>query len=345
MDLGKQTKEKTFITAGLDIGSYSVKYAEVSWDEKGASLLSAQIHRTGASSSDQLKAVLKNLLGASSSPAKRVRISVSGPAVLIRNVTLPRMTPQELKSAIRFEAERHIPFHVDDCVLDYQVLGQTANKVSMKLLLVAAKKELINQRIKLLSEIGLQPDIIDADILSFANAYAYLNDSPDIKTYGLLNIGHEVSSFAIIRNGELFFVREMLSGGRQVTKALTELRNVSEEAADELKKKNDPEHASERILATQKGFGSLADEIKRSIDYFENEAGEELSVIFAAGGGSKSEKSAEFLSEELGKKVVLWNGTNKLLLGEGADPTFTRDHLPELHVSYGLAIRKKSKNQ
>ena len=331
-------KPKSVACVGLDIGSHAIKCVEVIQDDKKRGLQSAQITHLSAGP-DNLLAALRTVRQSLVSPAKHVRVSVSGPSVLIRNITLPRMTLQELKSAIRFEAERHIPFPVNECILDFQIMGQTANKPQMKVLLVAAKKDFINQQIKILTECDLEPEIIDADIFCFANAYEKLSEGNSVKTYGLLNIGHSLSSFAIIHEGEVFFVREMPYGGLGVTKALSELKNISEDAADQLKKKRDPDNSSELILAAQKGFESLVGELKRSIDYFENEAGEELKDIYLAGGGAKSQGAVELFSEELGKKVTLWNDVNRLEIAGDVDSKFLEQHFIELNVAYGLALR------
>ncbi len=332
-------KSKSAVAIGLDIGSYSVKCVGIRHDDGEAALQSAQLWRLPSGSTEGLVETLRKALPSIGASPKHFRISVSGPSVFVRNITLPRMTPAELKSAIRFEAERHIPFSLDDSVLDFQTIGYANNKLSMRVLLVAAKREYINQRIKVLADMGLEPEIIDTDIFCFANAFRNLNPDNEMKTYGLLSVGHGSSSFAIIHDGELFFVREMLFGGQGVAKALAAAKNISEEAADEWKRKTDPEHRPDLVSAAQKGFEPLVDELKRSLDYFENETGEDLKVIVAAGGGAKCQGACEVLSEELGKKVSLWSGARRLERAGEIDEKFFEEHLPDFHVAYGLALR------
>ena len=249
------------------------------------------------------------------------------------------MTPQELKGAVRFEAERHIPFHIDDCILDFQILDQAPGKPTMKVLLVAAKKDFINQQVKTLGEAGIEPAIIDADIFCYLNAFERLRESGDVKSYGLLNIGHNLSSFAIVHADELFFAREVLFGGLGVTKALMEMKGLTEKDADELKSRRDEAHLADLAAATQKGFEPLSAELKRSIVYYENETGEELGVIFIAGGGAKSHKAVEALSEELGRKVALWSPVAQVAAVPAVDPKFMERHFLEFNVAYGLALR------
>ncbi len=338
-------KPKVVTRVGLDIGSYSVKCVEIIQDDKKVGLRSAQIKRLASNSADNLRAALRAIRLGLSSPIKHIRISVSGPSVLIRNVTLPRMTPQELKSAIRFEAERHIPFQINECAVDYQVIGQTSDKVSMKVLLIVAKKDFIDQQLKALSDCDLEPEIIDSDIFCFANAFEKLADDSQAKTYGLLNIGHSLSSFATIHDKQIFFVRETPFGGLGVTKALAEFKKIPEEAAEDKKKRREPELLPDLFWATQKGFEPLVEEMKRSIDYFENEAGEELKEIYIAGGGARSQGACEVLSEELGRKVQLWDKIKKTDIIGHVEPKFLEEHFAELNVAFGLALRGTGQNR
>lgn len=338
---GLLAPQKTQSSVGLDLGSYSVKCVEMSRDESRVELASARIERLASNTQENLLTALRQIKTSLASD-KHVRISVSGPSVIIRNVVLPRMTKQELKSAIRFEAERHIPFHIDECLLDFQIIGQAPSKQGMKVLLVAAKKDYINQQLKILSEAGFEPEVIDCGIFSFLNAFEKLAPEERESTYGLLNIGHSLSSFAIVHEGELHFVREISFGGLGVTRALAEMRGVTFDAADELKKKNAPEDHADIVTAVERGLDPLAAEIKRSVDYFENEAGAEIKAIHAAGGGARTHQTKEVLAEELGKKVILWNESQKLLVKSGVDEDFLGKHFSELGVAYGLAARGMS---
>ncbi|HXV18794.1 MAG TPA: type IV pilus assembly protein PilM [Candidatus Omnitrophota bacterium] len=332
------TPQKTRSAVGLDLGSYSVKCVEMIRDENRVELASVRIERLTAGTEENLLMALRQIRTSLSSD-KHVRISVSGPSVIIRNVVLPRMTKQELKSAIRFEAERHIPFHIDECLLDFQIIGQAPNKQGMKVLLVAAKKDHIQHQLKILKEAGFEPEIVDCGIFSFLNAFQKLTPEGRETTYGLLNIGHSLSSFAIVHEGELHFVREILFGGLGVTRALAEMRGVPAEAADEIKKKDAPQDHADIVTAVERGLDPLAAEIKRSVDYFENEAGVEIKAVYTAGGGARIKEVKDVLAQELGKKIVLWNESKQLLAKIGVDENFLQECFPEIGVAYGLAAR------
>jgi len=271
--------------------------------------------------------------------SKKVRISVSGRSVLIRRIQLPVMSEVELKSAIRFEAESHIPFPIKDCFLDFQIIGQNAAKKMMNVVLVAAKRDFVMSRLKMLEEIGVTPEVVDVDIFSLMNAFEILNEGSPDKSYGLLNIGHESATFAIVHEGTPFFVRDIAFGGKFVTLALAAQQGVTEENADAIKIGRSASDFKDFRLATEKGLEPLIDEVRHSIDYFENEVADELKYIWISGGGALSYEAAPVLSEQLGKEVALWDSTKKIEITGNVEHKFLAQHAAEMNVAIGLVLR------
>ncbi len=331
-------QKKTTVTIGLDIGSYSIKYVEMSHDKDVITLHQAKLLPLSTQSPESLKASLQTLVPPPAASA-RVRISVSGQSLLIRRIKLPVMTQADLKGAIRYEAESHIPFPVDDCVLDFQILNQLANEKMMNVLLVAAKRDFIQERLKILEESKWRSELIDVDIFCLLNSFERLSQQESGKVYGLLNIGHQTSSFAIIHDKIPFFMREIPLGGVCVTNALAESKSVPEEDADKQKKSRLPEQIPELQAATQKGLEPLIEELEHSIDYFENEAGADLNDIFLSGGGAMSVGGLEFLSQELKRKVALWDSTKKMVISKDINPKFMEEHSLEFTVAFGMGLR------
>jgi type IV pilus assembly protein PilM len=330
-------KSKSVSIVGLDLGSYSVKCVEMTSSKDETRLLRAAV--LPYYPSDPLNDTLSKIWNPVSSMPTKVRISVTGPSLLIRRISLPLMTFNELKGAIRFEAERHIPFPIDDCILDFQILNQTPSKKTMTVLLAAAKRDFIMEKLKLAGTAGIDPELVDVDVFCLANSFEKLGEqSGDAKTYGLLNVGHRGSSFLIVHDKSPFFVREIPVGGLSVTRALAELRSIEDSAADVLKKDRSPDLLADLKIATQKGFETLAEELKQSINYFENEAGEELKNVWISGGGSLSVGAAESLSEDLGFSVAPWSPVKKITL-DGVDAKYLDEHAAELNVAFGMVLR------
>jgi len=330
---------KPITAIGLDIGSYAIKCVEISQINRSIKLHRASILPLSDHSPKNILSILDLIIDRGSAAAKKVRISVSGPSILIRRITLPLMTPHELKGAIRFEAESHIPFPIADCVLDFQILAQQPAKKTMTVLLVAVKRDFIDQRLKLLAQADIHPEVIDVDIFCLINAYEVLSDSQPEHAYGLLNIGHQVSSFAIIQDKVPFFVREIPFGGFQISEALAEIKGVQAAEADKLKIDCPADLGEALKSASRKGLEALAEELRHSVDYFENESEQDLRSIWLSGGGALAKDASEVLSEELGKKVSLWDNTKKMEVFGDVDQKFLADHSSELNVALGMVLR------
>lgn len=331
---------KSSTAVGLDIGSYSIKCVEVANTGGVIELRRVTIVPVYDAKPGATENVLKKLFEPYLGKLPKVRISISsGASLLIRRISLPVMTTAELKGAIVFEAEGHIPFPVDQCLLDFQILDRSADGKNMNVLLVAAKKDFIQERIKVLNAAGIFPDLIDVDIFCLANAFEVLGDDAGQKVYGLLNVGHSTSSFAIIHEKQPFFVREISWGGLEVTKALAESQAISEEQADVMKIGHNAEHAQALKQATRKGLEALIEEMDHSIDYFENETGEDLKQIWISGGGALSEGTSAILSEGLEKEVLPWNNLKKVNIFGNVDQKYLSEHSFELNVAFGMVLR------
>ncbi|MBI3252078.1 MAG: type IV pilus assembly protein PilM [Candidatus Omnitrophica bacterium] len=335
------------VIVALDIGASSIKCVEMARREgqENPELTRVSIVPLFEKFAKDTAAALRQCFDPLLPLPRRARVAVSGPSLLVRRIALPVMSHLELKGAIRFEAEGHIPFPVDDCVLDFQILNQIPEKNAMNVILVAAKRDLIQGRVKMLSDIGIQPEFIDVDVFCLVNAFQSLGDGRGESVYGLLNIGHGGSSFAIVKDKLPGFVREVPTGGLEVTRALAQMRAIPEDQAEALKKNRDPQNMNDLKIATQKGFESLTEELKHSIDYFENETSEELKTIWMSGGGALSVGVAEHLSAELGRPAALWNSIQKIQAVPGVDQKVLAEHYPELAVVLGMALRGKARGK
>ena len=332
-------KSKVVSVIGLDIGSHSVKCVELTHNKEVVKLHRASILPVLESSNEGLAATLKAFFGAYPSPPKSVRIGLAGPSVIIRRIQLPIMTHSDLKGAIRFEAESHLPYAIEECVLDFQILNQVPNQTNMNVLLVAAKRDHIQTRLDMLTAAGIAPDMIDLDVFCLSNAFEILNSGLDSKVYGLLNIGHTLSSFLVVHDKQPFFVRDIPYGGVHVTQALAESKGIPPAEAETLKAEREAELLESLKAATQKGFESLADELKNSIDFCEGELGEPISALWLSGGGAASYEAAAVLSEAAGKKVSPWDNVKKMEVFKNSDTKFMEERSNELNVAFGLALR------
>lgn len=332
-------KEKLNIRVGLDIGSFSVKYAALSGGKQGSpELIKFGIHKLRSSSMDDLKEALSIL--AVELPEKNVNISVSGPPVVVRYIQLPKMKKEELASSMEFEAEKYIPFSVKEVILDHQIMEVDAAG-KMKVLLVAAKRSIVDSRLKLLEDAGLTADIIDVDSFALINAFCLSNPAagPEKKIRALLNIGDSLTSVNIMSGDLSQFSRDFLIGGGSVTRAISEKLHVDVASAQNLK--HHPEsRAAEIVEVSKSALLNISDEIRLSLSYYENQFSVGVNELYISGGGSNQKGVIEFLNENLGIKCQQWDPAKGLSLGPGVSKEELGKSKNELSVAIGLALRE-----
>ena len=322
---------------GLDIGTSTIKVVQLLKTKEQFSLVKASIEelKFNAEEKDKLSA-LKQLFKRAKISEKEVNISIEGPSVIIRNIQLPKMSEADLKNAIKYEAEKYIPYNVNEVIVDCQIISEAEN--NMGVLLVAAKKDSINDKIQLVQKAGLCPWVVDIDSLALINAFNLNNEEKD-KTIALLNIGSEATSVNIIRGDLLNFTRNIPVGGKRVTEVLAENFKVDLTQAEELKKNpGDKKEAVDEICLN--AMREMAIEIKSSFDYYESQYEEGVTKIYISGGVAINENMANFLSENMDLEVKRWSILDRLILGNkslGDKISPIRDYFA---VATGLALRK-----
>ncbi len=335
-------KPKTKVSVGLDIGNSSVKVVQL-LTRPGSllkELVSFDIQRfKGSKSADISQAVKKSLEKAQIS-ATLVNTSVSGQAVIVRYVQMPKMTREELFKALKFGLGKYIPFNLDEVNYDFQILGDSGEgkqQKMMKVLLVAVKKEVIEERIKILQGAGLTPGVIDVDSFAIVNSFKLVRQE-DKGIIAVLDIGADITSITILRDNIPHFNRDIPIGGRHLTKAIIDEFEMTEEEAEDLKH-NPKDRYGDLISAIRSVLDSIVSEIQMSFNYAESQMGGVVQKIFLTGGTAKFKGIDKVLNSILGIEVEIWDPTRVLEI----NPDLSRERLnevgPLLTVSIGLALR------
>lgn len=131
---------------GLDVGSHAIKIVELSNASDRPVLAGIGLRNIIGSSAKEISGSIKSLCEECKISQREINISVSGPAVIVRFISMPKMRDDELKSAVRYEAEKFIPFDINDCIIDYQILTKDTKDNKLALLLAAVKKEHVGRR-------------------------------------------------------------------------------------------------------------------------------------------------------------------------------------------------------
>ena len=296
--------------------------------------------------SPAIVSAILNLLGAMKIKSKRIASSVSGHSVIIRKIALPLMTEAELESSIQWEAEQYIPFDISEVNIDFQILGPDAKDPSqMNVLLVAAKKEFVDDYTAVFAEAGLEPVVMDIDCFAVENMFDYNYGFVDGETIALIDLGASATSVNVLRGDTSVFTRDIQTGGNLLSEELQKRLGVSSEEAERAKLGDrdiadvDPD-SIEEILTD--AVENLIQEIQRSLDFFTATSSEDrVAKIYLTGGVSGSEKVRKTLEERLGIATEIVNPFRNLTVNE---KEFDREYLdavgPMFSVATGLAMRK-----
>jgi type IV pilus assembly protein PilM len=277
---------------------------------------------------------------------KEVATSVSGHSVIIKKINLPQMTPEELEESIQWEAEQYIPFDINDVNIDVQILNTESTQAGqMDVLLVAAKKDMVNDYTSVIMEAGLTPVVVDVDAFAVQNMFEINYEVPRSETVVLINIGAAVTNINVLANGVSTFTRDISIGGGQFTDAIQKALNVSYDEAEALKLGGGQDTDAvvpqevERVLQTESE--AIANEVQRSLDFYAaTSADAHLARIFVSGGSAKIPALIKTIERRTSVPVEVVNPFRNIdISGRGFDADYLKNIAPMAAVSVGLALR------
>src|SRR6266508_3237822 len=336
-------------TFGLDIGTSAVKAVELS-EAKGGGFTLKSFASLGlprdtigegtikdpAAVSDAIRECVKKA-GISSTSAV---ISVSGREAIVKRVPLPKVSAKELADAILLEAEHHIPFAIDEVFLDYQVVGETAN--SMSVVLVATKKVKVLEYVSVVEEAGLDAVVVDLDAFAVQNQYELGTSSNGGEAAALIDIGAAVMKTNVVHGGASIFARDVPFGGNNYTDAIAQRLGIPVEQAEAAKQGREVGvNWDDLVPALETVSRELSLEIQRTFDYFASTAeSERIGKIVLSGGCAKLAGIEDFLASSWGVPVELARPFDAI----DCDPSQIsdaelRDLGPVFAVAVGLGLR------
>jgi len=342
------TQKKDIV--GVDIGSSAVKLVQLR-ELKGG----YQLHQVGIlplpaeaivdntlMDSSSIVETVKNLLASLQIKAKEAVCSISGNAVIIRKISLPVMPAEELEDQIHWEAEQYIPFDINDVNVDFQILSPDEQDLSkMNVLLVASKKDIINDYLAVFAEAGLKLVVVDVDSFAVQNAYE-TNYGAEDEVVALVNLGASIMNLNIVRGGVSLFTRDVQMGGSLYTEEIQKQFGLNSEQAEIQKltaaSSQDPRLAE--IIARVNE--TIALEMRRSLDFYNSTAGEDrITKVYLAGGAAKTAQLAEVVQQKLALPVEVLNPFLRVAVSEkDFDPEYLQEIGPLMTVAVGLATRR-----
>lgn len=338
---------------GLDIGSSSIKLVELREGKNGYKLQNLAVSPlppeaiVDGALMDSVTIVdaIRETVAAAKAKTKNVVTSVSGHSIIVKKITLPFMTEAELEESIQWESERYIPFDINDVNIDFQILGTSSENADlMDVILVAAKKDIINDYVSVIMESGLNPVIVDIDSFALENMLAVNYEIEGTETVAVANVGASVTNINILKNNISAFTRDVFKGGNQITEEIQRQIHIDYDEAEKIKVGGKMDMTSQPVIQNvlKAASESLALEIANSLDFFQSTATyEKITKLYLSGGGSKIKDFDVIVQQQIGIPVEIVNPFRKIEYDEkNFDVEYLREVGPTMAVGVGLASRK-----
>jgi type IV pilus assembly protein PilM len=330
---------------GLDIGTTSIKAIQLEHQGEQFALQAAGITASPAiaMSSDNDKdleaiaAIVKKLIADTKITSRQVNISLPESQVFTRLIELPLLTDEEVNSAISWQAEPYIPIPVQEASIDYQIVSRREAQANVpgavQVLLVATAKTLVQRYLKMAEMAGLTVVSVESELLSLSRVLGVPN-----QTVLIADLGSNSSDFGIVRSGQLLVSRSVPTAGSVFTRALSSGLNVGVDRAEEYKKSyglNSSYLEGKVQQSLEPVFKTLADEMKKTIQYYKSDIGREDQVTAAllAGGTSGMPEITPAVADALGVEVLVGDPFAKIIKDER-----TSKILASWAPLYGIAV-------
>jgi len=337
---------------GVDIGSSSIKVVELREGGKkayqlmnfGIAPLPSDVVVDGTIMNTSLVAeTLKSILGNLRLKTKDAATSVAGTAVLIKKISLPTMTEAELEESIQWEAEQYIT-NINEVNIDFHILGPGTEEGQMSVLLVGAKKEIINERVNVLVEAGLNPVVVDVDAFAIENSFEINYPAPDPEhLVVLVNVGASVTNINIVKGSASLFTRDISVGGRVFSEEIQKSLRMSSDEAEAMKISLTPETVTPKIdKVLRMTSDNIANEIKKSQDFLGIGGEVKVAGIYLSGGASKTVGLKDVIAEKTGAPVEIMDPFRNVEYNPRIfDPNYLNNISPAASLAFGLGLRKK----
>ena len=338
------------LVVGIDIGSHAIKVCHLKRTDKayavvnlGSATLPEDAVDDGTLNDPEIVGkIIGDLFKSLKIKKKKVGFSISGYSVIVKKVNLAVMSDEELEEHIHAEAEQYIPFDIEDVYLDFQDLKTNdGDSERTDVMLVAAKKEIVDDYLEMLEGLNLKPVIVDVDGFALENTYEY--NYPKDENVALVDIGASKMNINIISKGISVVARDIVVGSRQLTEQIQATFDLEFDEAEALKLGHIPAEEKQEEIADI--FSSTCTqwvlEIKKAIDlYHSNHPDAPLTQLVLSGGGSKVSGLVDYLANETDLPVKLFNPFGNMTVNsKKIDPDYLASVGPEMAIATGIAIR------
>lgn len=323
---------------GLDIGTSSIKAVEIGYSQDSFEIRNWALEPIEG---EDAKTALKKIFSRMNIKDQIPVASVSGKGTLIRYVDMPRMSIEEVRKSFIYEIDKYFPFDPQTIYTDCFIIAPHVKEKKISVLVVAAKKELVDERMKLFKDVGMELTHVTTNSIATANAFEKLFKGQIAKgAMAILDIGGSVSNLMILdKNYSPCFTRDIFVGSFDMSKQISNSLGVDLVKANQLKKEPG-DQLSAILRACEDPIDNLTGEINLSFDYFMTERNTHVTELFLVGGGSLFKGIEGIFEKNLNIPVKVWNPLSGGHLGSQVDALEINKYSSQLGVAIGLALTK-----
>jgi len=297
-----------------------------------------------ASEDQKLSMILKPFLDGKKFRKDGIRVALKGQGIVIRFVPFPKMKMEDLRSAMQFEVEQYIPFELSDVVLDLAIVEEsvkTDDGEKMEVMLVVIKRQELEPTLEIFRNLECRLSVVDVHILSLMAALEYFHPEDFSGHAAVLDLGTEISTFGVVREGKPRFIRDISCGTFDLYKRLKTRSDLLAEKIERIFEKNE-EATSEESQAIEESLAMLIGDLRVSFDYYRDQSGHSKSVtkLFLCGGISHP-VVLKVLSDGLQIPVVCMDILPKLKWSQDVDSELLRANGSILPMVLGLGLREE----
>lgn len=340
---------------GLDIGTSSVKMAHMKETSRGIELLSFDMVTLPPETVVDGRIMnfaavverVREMVRTNGLKGREASLGVSGNFVIIKKLVMTEMTTYELEESLQWEAEQYIPFDIKEVNVDVQIINPRAGHGQMDVLLVAAKKEYVDEHVSVAMEGGLKPMTVDTATFAVFNMFEANYQLPPGESIALINIGAALTNVIVVSNGNMAFTRDLGMGGNKLTLEIQKQLNVTFEEAEQFKTGVEGSLSSSTIARevgriSERVADDMVTEIKRSLDFFvATNMKTDVSRLYLSGGSAQIPALVRRLENRLGVPVELVNPFKNIVVdAKKFDIDLLQRVAPAAGVAIGLGLRK-----
>ena len=337
---------------GLDIGSSSIRLLQLS--QHGSSyridhfaiepLPQGVIVEKSVQDIEAISGAIQSAVRNSGSNSKFCAVAVSGSAVFTKAISLPaNLAEADIESQVQIEANQYIPYPLDEISLDFEVLGPSPRNADMvDILLAASKNENVESRQDALESLGLKARVVDVESFAVANAFELIREREGIRsteTVGIFDIGHDLSTLLILRNGRVVYTRDHPFGGNQLIEEITRRYDMTpEQAKFFMRGEPGPDNFEDEVL--EPFMLNVVHQISRALQFYSSSAEfSNIRTMFLAGSMASIKGLADVVEQELGIKTGIADPVSGLEIAPSVAVAALTRNSPNLMVAMGLALR------